>query len=35
MAVRDFLAHGNARVAKVAEGVEVCVLHVRGRKTVD
>ena len=24
---------GNARVAKVAEGAEVCVVHVRGRKT--
>ena len=24
---------GNARVAKVAEGAEACVLHVRGRKT--
>ena len=35
MAVRDFSAHGTTRVAKVAEGVEVCVLHVRGRKTVD
>ena len=35
MAVRDFSAHGTTRVAKVAEGVEVCVLLVRGRKTVD
>ena len=24
----------NARVAKVAEGAEVCVVHVRGRKTL-
>ena len=33
MAVRDFSAHGTTRVAKVAEGAKVCVVHVRGRKT--